>query len=117
MLFVRLLNGIYRSCVHRDLLAVLCSDERSFVAHPSLADAGQHPASSDDVLRHDADRSRPEPILAGRRDRRRSAAEHNSSLAVDVLSRPRHPHHHQLLHADIPFRRRSTYHCLLPDTG
>jgi len=52
-LFIRLLilNVVVRcSIVRRDLRADICSDERSFVTSPTLQDARQHPACSNDVL-------------------------------------------------------------------
>jgi len=108
---------MFRSFVRCDLRAHLRSDERSRVAHPALADAGQHPPRSDDLLRHDADRSHPEPVLEGRGDRRRTAAVQHSVVVEHVFQRPRYHCHHQLLDADVPFSRRSTSHHLLSNTG
>ena len=105
------------SVVRGGLRAAVCSDERPCVTHPTLADAGQHPARSDDVLRHHADRAHPQPVLARRRDRRRPAAVQHSILAEHVLQRRRHYYRHQLLDHDISLSRRSTSRHLLPDTG
>jgi len=115
---IRVLNVmIRRSIVRRDLRAAVRTDERPLVTYPTLADAGQHPARSDDVFRYDADRSHPEPFLTRHGDRGRRAAVHDSIMAVNLLQRCRHCRHHQLLDADIPFRHRSTSYHLLPDTG
>ena len=115
--FFHLLVVVRRSIVRCDLRADVRSDERALVTYPTLSDAGQHAARSDDVLRHDADRSHPEPVLTGRGDCGRLVAVHDSIVAEHVLQRCRHSRHHQLLHADIPLRRRSTSRPLLPDTG
>jgi len=106
------------STVCGDLRADICFDERSFVTYPTLPHAGQHHAFSDDVLRHDAHRSNSQQILPRHGDsRRRTPAVHYSILSVDVLQRSRYSRHHQLLDADLPFRRHSTSCHLLPDTG
>ena len=106
-----------RSVVRSDLRADIRSDERSRVTHPTLADAGQHPARSDDVLRHDADRPHPQPVLARHRNGRSHAAEPGSTLAEYILPRPRHYFHYRLLHSDIPVRRDPTCNHLLHGTG
>ena len=100
-----------------DLFADFRSHERSLVAHPALADAGQHPARSDDVLRHDADRPHPQPVLARHRDGRSHAAEHGSTLADHILRRPCRYFRYRLLHSDIPIRRDPTCNHLLHGTG
>jgi len=106
-----------RSFVRRFLRDDICADERSFVAHPSLSHARQHPPCSDDVLRHDAHRSHPQPVLPRHGDRRRHSAVYDPILAVHLLQRVLHGRRHQLLDADLPFRRHSTSRHLLLDTG
>ena len=108
---------VRRSIVRCDLRADVRSYDRSLVTYLTLSDAGQYSARSDDVLRHDADRSHPEPVLTGRGYRGRRAAVYDSCLADDVFQRPRHSSRNQLLHAGISLRRRSASRRLLPDTG
>jgi len=105
------------SIVRGDLRTDICSDERSLVTRPTRSDALQHHAFSHDVLRHDADRSHPEPVLSRHGDGGRLAAVHDSILSLDVLQRGRHDRHHHILHAYIPFCRGSSSRHLLPNTG
>jgi len=107
----------YRSVVRRGLCADICSNECSLVSHPSLTDAGQHPARTDDVLRYDADWSHPQPVLARHGDRGRPATIHHSILVVHLLQCRRHRCHNHLLHHYIPLGCHSTPYHLLPDTG
>ena len=105
------------SVTGRFLRVLICTAECALLTHTSLSHARQHPSCSDCVLRHDADRSHPQHVLARHWDRRCCSSFRHSILDRHLLRRACRSRHHQLLDTNFPRCYPSTLHFVLPYTG